>query len=71
MSQRADKAYEELRFWDAVQGYTDALRIDPGDVFTNALLYANRAAAYANLLLYAEALGDCDRVSSLSVFGDY
>lgn len=71
MLQQACKAYEEGRFTDAVEFCTEALRVDPEDVWVSAILHGNRAAAHMQMGQYAEAACDCEHVSSLGVSRDY
>ncbi|CAN0408355.1 unnamed protein product, partial [Ectocarpus fasciculatus] len=57
--ERAGKAYATNRYRLAHELYSEAICVDPHDYYTNALLFANRAAALMNLARNKDALKDC------------
>ncbi|CBJ33903.1 Heat shock protein 40 like protein [Ectocarpus siliculosus] len=57
--ERAGKAYASNRYRLAHELYSEAICVDPQDYYTNALLFANRAAALMNLARNKDALKDC------------
>lgn len=59
--QRAGKAYATNRYRSAHELYSEAICIDLEDYYTNATLYANRAAALMNLARNKDALRDCEQ----------
>lgn len=61
--QRAGRAYTANRYRAAHDLYSEAICVDLEDYYTNALLYANRAAALMNLARNKDALRDCEAVS--------
>lgn len=63
--ERAGKAYSTNRYRSAHELYTEAIQVDPEDYHTNALLYANRAAALMNLARNRDALKDCQEALRL------
>lgn len=52
---------KEKDYNGAVESYTRAIQLDA----RNALYYANRAAAYSSLLMWEEAIRDCDQSIAL------
>ena len=62
-SQRAGRAYATNRYRLAHELYSEAICVDLQDYHTNALLFANRAAALMNLGRNKDALKDCVEVS--------
>ena len=53
--------FKEGNFPDAVKQYSEAIKRDP----SNAVYYANRAAAYTKLTCFNEAKQDCDKALAL------
>lgn len=62
-SQRAGRAYATNRYRLAHELYSEAICVDLQDYHTNALLFANRAAALMNMGRNKDALKDCVEVS--------
>eukprot|EP00752_Nemacystus_decipiens_P001569 g1530.t2 len=60
MKKLADHAYNSNSFHDAFDVYSEAIRIDPQDYPSNAVLFANRAAVLMALGRDQEALQDCE-----------
>lgn len=69
LKQTADALFKDDLFADAIQFYSEALKVDSEAVFWNAVLYCNRAACYMALSKFREALVDCH--NSLSRQPDY
>lgn len=72
MVQKLDKAKEEGnnhfkygRWQQAVDVYTPALEIDPGNKGTNSKILNNRAMAWTKLKQYDKAIEDCDKALQL------
>lgn len=61
--QRAGKAYAANRYSVAYSLYSEAICVDLHDYHTNALLFANRAAALMNMGRNKDALKDCEEAS--------
>lgn len=58
---KGKKAFTEGRFQEAIEHYTGAIQLDPG----NFILYSNRSAAEASLNLWESALQDANKVVEL------
>lgn len=54
-----NEAYKNCKFQEALDLYTEALKVDPLNKKTNAKLYFNRATVLARLNKVAEAAADC------------
>ncbi|CAM9225655.1 unnamed protein product, partial [Laminaria digitata] len=63
--ERAGRAYTANRYRTAHELYSEAICVDLEDYYTNALLYANRAAALMNLARNKDALRDCEEALQL------
>ncbi|XP_022903047.2 dnaJ homolog subfamily C member 7 isoform X1 [Onthophagus taurus] len=62
-------AFKNCRFQDALNLYTEALKVDPFNKKTNAKLYFNRATVYSKLNKLADAVSDC--TSALKLDDNY
>lgn len=56
-----DEKFRAGNYIDAVAAYTDALKKDHEALRWNAVLFANRAAAYINMHRYHDAVNDCNQ----------
>jgi DnaJ family protein C protein 7 len=54
-------AFQEGKFDDAINIYTDVLQIDPQNDVLNSTIYNNRAAAYMKLKKFKEAKEDATK----------
>ncbi|CAM9873392.1 unnamed protein product, partial [Hapterophycus canaliculatus] len=63
--ERAGKAYAANRYRVAHSLYSEAICVDLHDYHTNALLFANRAAALMNMGRNKDALKDCEEALRL------
>ena len=54
-------ALQEKKFQDAVNCYTEAIKLDA----SNHIFYSNRSAAYASLGQYEKALDDANKTVEL------
>jgi len=61
----ANDVFKRGRYAEAVQLYTDALKIDPTNKVTNAKLLGNRALARIRTKEYDQARADCDQALKL------
>lgn len=55
LKSRADAAFKNKNFEEAIRLYTQAIRFKADPVF-----YSNRAACYANIGMHDKVLEDCD-----------
>lgn len=55
---RADRYFNACRYRDACKIYTEALKIDPLNVYFNAKLYFSRAKCYNELFYFKECYHD-------------
>ncbi|XP_072180710.1 dnaJ homolog subfamily C member 7-like [Diadema setosum] len=57
--------FKEGKLREAYDAYTEALSIDPHNVYTNAKLYCNRAVVCSKLNKLEEAVEDCNKAIEL------
>ncbi len=69
MKEDGNSDYKAGRWQAAVEKYSAALEVDPGNKGTNSKLLQNRALCRIKLLQYDEAIADCDK--ALSLDADY
>jgi len=61
----ANDVFKRAKYSDAVQMYTEALKIDPTNKVTNAKLLGNRATGRIKTKEFEEAIADCDQALKL------
>ena len=69
LKQRADMLFMDKMYLEAIQYYSDALKVDSNAIYWHSVIYCNRAACYMALSMFREALIDCH--NSLSRQPDY
>lgn len=63
---RANAAFKNNKFDEAIRLYTECLQLDPGFRTYNAIIYCNRSLAYMKLRKTTEALGDINKSIELN-----
>ena len=58
--QSGNQKLKEQKYEEAIESYTEALKIDPFNKKLNAIIYANRALAYMKVQKYEQGRDDCD-----------
>ncbi|KAK2156942.1 hypothetical protein LSH36_202g11006 [Paralvinella palmiformis] len=65
MKEQGNAAFRSGRLQEAYDLYTQALNIDPNNVYTNSKLYANRATVCSKINKPHEAIADCTKAIEL------
>lgn len=60
LKEEANGYFKSGKMQQAVDGYTECMKIDPENKSFNAKLHCNRATAYSKLKKYDLAIKDCD-----------
>jgi DnaJ family protein C protein 7 len=69
LKEQGNLKLKEQKYEEAIESYTEALKIDPFNKKLNAIIYANRALAYMKVQKYEQGRDDCD--SSIDLDPNY
>ena len=65
MKEEGNSHFKSGRYQQAVDVYTNALEVDPGNRGTNSKILNNRAMCYSKLKQWKQATADCDKAIQL------